>query len=61
MKYKEIKKNKDEELKKILETLRKEEREYRFGVSGSKVKDVKASQKRKRDIARVLTEMRNRK
>jgi len=53
-------KKKDADLKKELAEQRKALREFRFGVAGSKVKDMKAARNIRRNIARILTEMRRR-
>ena len=60
MKIKEIKEKQDKELHKLLEEKRKSLRIFRFGISGSKVKNVKEGRDTKKDIARILTEIHER-
>lgn len=60
MKMKEIKEKKDTELIDFLNEKRKELRDARFDTAGSKSKDAYLKRKIRRDIARVLTEMRRR-
>ena len=60
MKIKEIKEKKDTELIDFLNEKRKELRDARFDTAGSKTKDAHLKRKIRRDIARVLTEMRRR-
>lgn len=55
MKIKEIKNKNTDDLKKLLNEKRDELREFTFGVSGSKAKNVKTVKMIKKDIARVLT------
>lgn len=58
---KDITTKKDTDLTKELKDKREALRLFRFGASGSKVKNVKEGQNLRRDIARILTEMRRRK
>jgi len=55
MKASEIKNKSKNELDNLLLTKREDLRKFRFGVSSHKVKDVKAMNKVKKDIARILT------
>jgi ribosomal protein L29 len=55
MKTTEIRKKDVADLKKLLEEKRKAVQNFRFGVSGSKVKNMKESMTTRRDIARILT------
>jgi len=55
MKIKEIKQKSDKELKEFLIRLRNNLRELRFNLSGGKVKNINEIHQTKRDIARVLT------
>lgn len=57
---KDIKTLKDEELQKKLEEVREEIREIKFSVSGA-AKDSFSLRKKKKDVARILTELRARK
>ena len=50
----------DAELKKELATLRKGLHDFRFGIAGSKVRNVKEGNTFRKQIARVLTELRKR-
>lgn len=43
------------ELEKLLSSKRKELQEFRFGIAGSKVKNIKEGRNIKRDIARIMT------
>ncbi len=60
MKKEEIKKKKDTELIELLNEKRKELRDARFNTAGSKSRDAYFKRKTRRDIARILTEMRER-
>jgi len=55
MKIKDIKNKNTEDLSKLLKEKREELREFRFGTSGSKAKNVKATSALKKDVARILT------
>lgn len=54
---KDIKEKKDTELATLLSEKREEVRVFRFGTTGSKVRDVRAQRKTRRTIARILTEV----
>ena len=54
----ELKKKSVSELNKELLEKRKDIQDFRFGVSGAKVKNVKASKESKRAVARILTLLR---
>ena len=55
-------KNKTEkDLKKELNEKREALRDFRFGIAGSKVRDVKEGQNTRKEIARILTELNFRK
>jgi len=58
MKASEIKNKSKNELDNLLLTKREDLRKFRFGVSSHKEKDVKAMNKVKKDIARILTILR---
>ncbi len=49
------------ELEKTLAEKREEIRVFRFGTAGSKNRDVRARRKARREVARILTELRSRK
>jgi ribosomal protein L29 len=51
----------DKDLEKELVEKKNELRNFRFGVAGSKVRDVKTGKNLKKDIARILTEKNERK
>ena len=51
----------DKELKEALEAKRKSLRLFRFGISGSKIKNVKEGRNARKEIARILTEINARK
>ncbi len=55
-----LKDKKDTDLHKNLDEKRKSLRGFRFGVAGSKVKNVKEARNLKKEIARVLTELKSR-
>jgi len=55
MKIRELKQKSDKELKRTLTTLRDKLRELRFNLTGGKVKNIKEVHQTKKDIARVLT------
>ncbi|MBX4215982.1 50S ribosomal protein L29 [Candidatus Parcubacteria bacterium] len=56
----ELKNKKADDLTKLLEEKREALRMFRFGVSGSKVKNMKEGRTLKREIARIMTELRSR-
>ena len=55
-----LKDKKDTDLQKELAERRKSLREFRFGVAGSKIKNIKEARNLKREIAKILTELNNR-
>jgi ribosomal protein L29 len=57
MKSKELKKLSDKELAKLLDEKQKSARQFRFDVTGSKVKNLKEGKNAKKDVARILTEL----
>lgn len=56
----EYKDKKTEDLVKELKEKRRALQEFRFGMAGSKIKNVKEGRTLKRDIARILTALNNR-
>jgi len=54
---KEIKGKKDGELVKELKETKDSLRQFRFGISGSKTKDVKAGKNLRKKIAQINTEL----
>ena len=58
---KKIKELKTEEVEKMLEETRVEVQSFDFSLSGAKTKNVRAGRTAKRNIARILTELRARK
>ena len=61
MKMNDIRKQSDRELEKLLSEERARVRQFRFDVTGSKVKNVKMGANAKRSVARMLTEINARK
>lgn len=57
----EIKTKKTEDLITLLNEKREAIRMFRFGLSGSKVKNLKEGANLRKEVARILTELRNRK
>lgn len=55
MKAREIRRKTKAELEKILEDLRKNQQQLRFNLAAGKVKNVREIRKIKRDVARILT------
>lgn len=55
MKIRELKQKSDKELKRTLINLRDKLRELRFNLTGGKVKNIKEVHQTKKNIARVLT------
>ena len=51
---------KDTDLAKALVEKREALRKFRFGISGSKTRNVKEGRNLKKDIARILTELNSR-
>jgi ribosomal protein L29 len=58
-KFKDLKSKKPAELKKLIEERDAAMREFRFGLSGGKVKNVKSSRDMRKDVARALTIINN--
>ena len=56
----DIRKKSDSDLEKELKDKRKSLQQFRFGSSGSKVRNVKEGAALRRDIARILTELNSR-
>lgn len=50
----------DTDLMKMLNEKREAFRKFRFGISGSKTRDVKDGQNTRREIARIMTELNRR-
>ena len=57
----DLKKKIDKDLNKALAEKRAGLREFRFGLSGSKTKDIKKGKNLRKETARILTEINNRK
>ena len=49
-------KKNDKDLDKLLVDAREDLRGFRFGIAGSKTRDVKTGKNLRKDIARILTE-----
>lgn len=60
MKKADLQKKTEKELLKDLQEKRETLREFRFGMSGSKTRDTNLGQTARRDIARILTELKAR-
>ena len=57
MKTTELRKLSDKELAKLLEEKRSAVRQFRFDVTGSKVKNIKEGGNARRTVARIVTEL----
>ena len=57
---KELKEKKENELVKMLAEKREELRNFRFAIAGSKQKNVKQGKSSRKEIARILTEIKKR-
>jgi ribosomal protein L29 len=57
MKSNELKKLSDKELAKLLDEKQKAVRQFRFDITGSKVKNLKEGGNTRKDVARILTEL----
>ena len=57
---KDLTKKTVEELRTMLKERREDERKFRFDISGSKVKDVREGHNARKDVAKILTELRRR-
>lgn len=57
MKAKELKGKDKESLVKLVSEKREALRAFRFGIAGSKVRNMKEGKNLKKDIARILTEL----
>lgn len=57
MKSNELKKLSQAELEKLLKEERAHVRQFRFDITGSKVKNIKEGANAKKTVARVLTEL----
>ena len=53
-------KKNDKDLDKLLVEAKEELRGFRFGIAGSKVRDVKTARNLRKTIARILTEKKSR-
>lgn len=60
-KKKDLKNKSDKDLQKELSEERESIRAFRFGIAGSKVRNVKEGRDTKKQIARILTELNLRK
>ncbi|TAL49323.1 50S ribosomal protein L29 [Patescibacteria group bacterium] len=58
---KDLKDKTEKDLEKMLREKREALRAFRFGVAGSKVRNVKEGRALRKDIARLLTELSGRK
>ncbi|HEY4506340.1 MAG TPA: 50S ribosomal protein L29 [Candidatus Paceibacterota bacterium] len=55
----EYQKKSDSELSKLLAEKKKEIQQFRFDISGSRIKNVKSGRNLRKDIARILTALKN--
>jgi len=55
MKIRELRQKSEKELQQVLVSLRDKLRELRFNLAGGKVKNIKEIHQTKKDIARILT------
>jgi ribosomal protein L29 len=60
MKMTELQKKSDADLKKMIGEKRDELRSFRFGEAGSRTRNVRVGRALRRNIARILTELRQR-
>lgn len=60
MKTTELRKLSDKELEKLVEEKRAAVQQFRFDVTGSKVKNIKTGSNARKDVARILTELASR-
>ena len=60
MEMKDLIKKKDSDLHKLLKDKREAFKAFRFGMSGTKTRDVKEGKALRRDVAQVLTELNKR-
>lgn len=60
MAVKNLEKNTDKNLLKELTEKRENLRKFRFGLSGSKTRDVKVGKNLRKEIAQILTELNSR-
>lgn len=61
MKIKEIRQKSDKELRKLLLTLRDKLRDLRFKIASKQLKNYKEMGKIRKDVARILTVLKERK
>lgn len=61
MEKKEFEGKNDQELREMLAEKREALREFRFGIAGSRVRDVREGRGHRKDIAQILTELQARK
>ena len=59
MKKLDLKTKSEAELKKLLTEKREALSKFKFGISGSRTKNVKEGKNTRRDIARILTNLNN--
>lgn len=57
MAVKNLEKKTEKDLLKDLDSKREDLRKFRFGLSGSKTRDIKNGKNLKREIAQILTEL----
>ena len=60
MKMKDLIKKKDTDLEKLLKEKRESYKSFRFGITGTKTRNVKEGKELRRDVAHILTEINKR-
>lgn len=60
MAVKNLEKNTDKDLLKNLKSKREDLRKFRFGIAGSKKRDIKVGKNLRKQIAQILTELNSR-
>ncbi len=58
---KDLKDKNEKDLQKMLQEKRESIQSFRFGVAGSKVRNVREGRNLKKDVARIMTEISSRK
>lgn len=60
MKNSDLRKKKEADLEKLLKDKKKSLQDFRFGISGSRTRNVKEGKALRRDAAQILTEINSR-
>jgi len=61
MEMKDLIKKKDADLEKLLKEKREEYKKFRFGMTGTKTRNVKGGKALRKDVSQILTEINKRK